>query len=42
MNLPITERIHKEVLSLPIGPAIHRNEMTVIIRAIKDFFENVK
>lgn len=35
LNLPITERIHQEVLSLPIGPALTKKDTTSIIGSIR-------
>lgn len=37
LNLPITEKIADEELSLPIGPAIKANEVKEIIRLINKF-----
>ena len=37
LNLPITERIADEELSLPIGPSINIEEVTEIVRLIKEF-----
>ncbi|AKB84295.1 DegT/DnrJ/EryC1/StrS aminotransferase family protein [Methanococcoides methylutens] len=39
--LPITEKVSKEVLSLPIYPSITFEEMDYIIKCISDFFEGV-
>ena len=36
LNLPISEQIHKEVLSLPIGPAISRSDTDHIISILKN------
>lgn len=38
-SLPVTERISKEVLSLPMHPYLTREEQTYVIDAIKDFFK---
>ena len=35
-NLPITEKIHHEVLSLPIGPAMPLDDVNEVIRVMKD------
>jgi len=35
--LPITERIHEEILSLPIGPHLAPAEQTAVIEAIRSF-----
>jgi dTDP-4-amino-4,6-dideoxygalactose transaminase len=40
--LPITEKIHGEVLSLPMGPAMQRDEVAIIVKVIKDFYENAE
>ena len=37
MNLPITEQIAAEELSLPIGPVILKDEVQIIIEFINDF-----
>lgn len=37
LSLPITERIHNEVLSLPISPVITSNEIKSIVTAINAF-----
>jgi len=37
LNLPITEQIHEEVLSLPISPILSDEEITYIIQACNDF-----
>jgi len=34
-RLPITERIHKEVLSLPIGPAMTQDDVRAVIEAVR-------
>jgi dTDP-4-amino-4,6-dideoxygalactose transaminase len=36
-SYPITERIHNEVLSLPISPVITENEIDIICEAINEF-----
>lgn len=36
-GLPITERIHAEELSLPIGPTITDDEVAAVIAAVNDF-----
>jgi len=36
-GLPVTERIHAEELSLPIGPTITDAEVAAVIAAVKDF-----
>jgi dTDP-4-amino-4,6-dideoxygalactose transaminase len=33
-SLPLTERIHREVLSLPIGPALSNDEVERVIDAV--------
>ena len=37
MELPITEQIHNEVLSLPISPVMSDEEVEKVIRTINDF-----
>jgi dTDP-4-amino-4,6-dideoxygalactose transaminase len=37
--LPISERIHREVLSLPIGPHLTDEQAARIIRAVREFAE---
>jgi dTDP-4-amino-4,6-dideoxygalactose transaminase len=36
-SLPISERIHEEVLSLPIGPHLTESQAASVIRAIQEF-----
>ncbi|MCI7579122.1 MAG: DegT/DnrJ/EryC1/StrS family aminotransferase, partial [Prevotella sp.] len=36
-GLPITERIHREVLSLPCNPALTDEEVDYIISKLNDF-----
>ena len=36
-SLPISERIHDEVLSLPIGPHLSESQAASVIRAIEEF-----
>ena len=36
-NLPITELLHEEVLSLPISPILNTNEIDLIIKSINNF-----
>jgi dTDP-4-amino-4,6-dideoxygalactose transaminase len=38
--LPITEKIEKEIISLPIYPELKKNKQKYIINAIKEFFKN--
>ena len=38
LNLPITERIHEEVLSLSIGPAMTDEEVLKVIEAVNRFY----
>jgi len=40
-DLPISEKIHREVLSLPMGPAMQKDEVAATIKVIKNFRENV-
>jgi dTDP-4-amino-4,6-dideoxygalactose transaminase len=35
--LPISERIHREVLSLPIGPHVTEAQVETVIRAVREF-----
>jgi len=35
LNLPITERIHQEVLSLPMGPTITANQTRIVVGSIR-------
>lgn len=37
LNLPLTEAIHKEVLSLPIGPSMREDQVSRVIEAIHSF-----
>jgi dTDP-4-amino-4,6-dideoxygalactose transaminase len=37
MSLPLTELIHQEVVSLPIGPAMGMDEVTKVIQAVNSF-----
>ncbi|MFZ4400961.1 MAG: DegT/DnrJ/EryC1/StrS family aminotransferase [Bacteroidales bacterium] len=37
MNFPLTEKIHKEVLSLPISPVLTMDEVTEIVHTINKF-----
>ncbi|MCC8358762.1 DegT/DnrJ/EryC1/StrS family aminotransferase [Salinimicrobium sediminilitoris] len=37
LDLPITEKIHREVLSLPISPVLTNSETSEIINVINDF-----
>ncbi|MGI8426021.1 MAG: DegT/DnrJ/EryC1/StrS family aminotransferase [Actinomycetota bacterium] len=37
-DLPITEAIHREVLSLPMGPHLSDNEQSQVIDALRAFF----
>jgi len=40
LNLPISEQIHKEVLSLPIGPTMAPSDAVQVTNVIKRFFNN--
>lgn len=40
LSFPITEKIHREVLSLPISPVVSINELKQIITKLNDFHEN--
>jgi len=37
LSLPLTEKIHKEVLSLPISPVMSADEVTLVIDAVNSF-----
>lgn len=37
INLPITEKIHREVLSLPISPVMKNEEIASVIEALNNF-----
>ena len=37
LSLPITEKIHAEELSLPIGPELTDDEMAMVVDAINEF-----
>jgi len=37
LNYPITELIHNEVLSLPIGPTLEKNDLEVIVNALNSY-----
>lgn len=37
LSLPITERIHNEELSLPIGPAITMEEVEYVVKLVNEF-----
>ena len=37
LKLPLTEAIHQEVLSLPVGPSLTPDQVTRVIRAIHSF-----
>lgn len=41
LTLPITEKIHQEVLSLPMGPSMHYDEVIRVIAVMKEFLGNV-
>lgn len=40
ITLPITEKIEKEIISLPIYPELNKNKQKYIVNAIKEFFKN--
>ncbi|MBR1622154.1 MAG: DegT/DnrJ/EryC1/StrS family aminotransferase [Prevotella sp.] len=42
LQLPITERIHKEELSLPCHPAMTYNEVSQVINAVNNSNNNIK
>lgn len=37
LNLPVTEKIHKEVLSLPIDPTMSQKDVDIVIESINRF-----
>jgi dTDP-4-amino-4,6-dideoxygalactose transaminase len=37
LSFPISEKIHEEVLSLPISPVLEDNEVSQIITALNNF-----
>ncbi len=37
LEFPLTERIHREVLSLPISPVLTHDEVSAVIKAVNDF-----
>lgn len=37
LNLPIAEKMHKEVISIPISQVIEKNEVNTIIKTINDY-----
>ena len=37
MSLPITEKIHDEVLSLPISPVMNLIEVKKVIKSVNSF-----
>lgn len=36
-SLPLTEQIHREVLSLPMGPHLTMDDLTAVVEAIREF-----
>ena len=42
LSFPITEKVHEEVLSLPISPVLSFSDVDVIIDNIKNYFSSVK
>lgn len=40
-SLPVTERIHREELSLPISPEMNEEEISTVIRAVNEFLDQV-
>jgi dTDP-4-amino-4,6-dideoxygalactose transaminase len=37
LSFPITEKIHQEVISIPIGPTMENIEVDKVIKAINSF-----
>ena len=42
LDLPITEKISKEILTLPLYPNMSNDEMEYLCSSISEFFENSK
>jgi dTDP-4-amino-4,6-dideoxygalactose transaminase len=42
LNLPITKKIHEEVLSLPLNPILENNEINYIVKMVNRFERNNK
>jgi dTDP-4-amino-4,6-dideoxygalactose transaminase len=38
-ELPITEKVSKEVLSLPIYPTMTNDDISYIIKSVSEFFD---
>jgi dTDP-4-amino-4,6-dideoxygalactose transaminase len=38
-SMPLTEAIHREVLSLPMGPHLRLQQAQMVIEAVREFFE---
>jgi len=39
LSLPITEKIHREVLSLPMSPLMNAEELTHIVKTLNSAFD---
>lgn len=37
LNLPITEQIHDEVISLPISPVMSEDDVNYVIKMVNDY-----
>ena len=37
-SLPVAEAIHRQVLSLPMGPTLALEHAAVVVQACRDFF----
>ena len=37
LSFPVSEKIHKEILSLPISPVLTNEEVTKIVKVINDY-----
>jgi dTDP-4-amino-4,6-dideoxygalactose transaminase len=37
LSLPVTEKMHNEVLSIPMGPTLTNDQIQIVIKAINDF-----
>jgi len=38
MTLPVTEKIHQQVLSLPVDPSMSKNDVDVVISSVNSYF----
>ena len=42
IKLPVTEKVSREVISLPIYPSMKKEETTYVIDAVREFFEKIE